>query len=96
MLKLIKFLFLSAMAVLGFGFASVNPETATIHYYFGDLSLPIGVLMLGVLGLGVLLGLLASSIMLLKIRRENSRLRRKSELMTTEVNNLRTIPLKDR
>ena len=96
MLRLIKFLFLLAMAVLGAGFASINPETATIHYYFGDLTLPMGMLMLGVLGLGMLLGLLASIFMLLKTRRENSRLRRKGELVNMEVNNLRTIPLKDR
>jgi uncharacterized integral membrane protein len=87
---------LLAMAVLGAGFASINPETATIHYYFGDLTLPMGMLMLGVLGLGMLLGLLASIFMLLKARRENSRLRRKADLMNTEVNNLRTIPLQDR
>ncbi len=96
MLRLIKFLFLLAMAVLGAGFASINPETATIHYYFGDLTLPMGMLMLGVLGLGMLLGLLASIFILLKIRRENSRLRRKAELANMEVNNLRTIPLQDR
>lgn len=96
MLKLIKFLFLLAMAILGAGFVSINPETATMHYYFGDLTLPMGMLMLGVLGLGILLGLLASTFMLLKARRENARLRRKTELVSMEVNNLRTVPLKDR
>lgn len=96
MLRLIKFLFLLAMAVLGAGFASINPEAATIHYYFGDLTLPMGMLLLGVLGVGMLLGLLSSTFMLLKIRRENAKLRRKAELVHTEVNNLRTIPLKDR
>ena len=40
MLRLIKFILLLAMAVLGAGFASINPEIATMHYYFGDLSLP--------------------------------------------------------
>jgi putative membrane protein len=95
-LRLIKFIFLLAMAVLGAGFASINPEVATIHYYFGDLSLPMGMLLLGMLGLGMLLGLLASVFMLLKTRRENARLHRKAELVNTEVNNLRTIPLKNR
>lgn len=96
MLRLIKFLFLLVMAVLGAGFASINPEPATLHYYFGDLTLPMGMLLLGVLGMGMLLGLLVSMLMLLKTRRENARLRRKAELVHTEVNNLRTIPLKDR
>ncbi len=96
MLRLIKFLFLLVMAVLGAGFASINPEPVTLHYYFGDLTLPMGMLLLGVLGMGMLLGLLASVLMLLKTRRDNARLRRKAELVHTEVNNLRTIPLKDR
>ena len=96
MLRLIKFIFLLAMAVLGAGFASINPELATVHYYFGDLTLPMGMLLLGVLGLGMLLGLLVSVFILLKTRHENTRLRRKAELVNTEVNNLRTIPLKNR
>jgi len=94
-LRLIKFLFLLAMAVLGAAFTSINPEVATIHYYFGDLTLPMGMLMLGMLGLGMLMGLLASTLVLLRIRRENARLRRKTELISKEVKNLRTIPLKD-
>ena len=96
MLRLIKFILLLAMAVLGAGFASINPEIATMHYYFGDLSLPMGMLMLGALGLGIALGMLASLFMLLKTKRENAKLRRKADLVNTEVNNLRTIPLKNR
>ena len=95
MLRLIKFILLLAIAVLGAGFASINPEIATIHYYFGDLSLPMGMLLLGMLGLGMLLGMLASVFMLMKTKRENRRLRRKADLVNTEVNNLRTIPLKN-
>ena len=96
MLRLIKLIFLLAIAVLGAGFASINPEMATIHYHFGDLTLPLGMLLLGMLGLGMLLGMLASVLMLLKTKRENTRLRRKADLVNTEVNNLRTIPLKNR
>lgn len=95
MLKLIKFLFLLAMAVLGAGFASLNPEMATVNYHYGDLTLPLGMLMLGVLGLGMILGLMVSTFMLFKTRLENNKLRRKADLMNTEVNNLRTIPLKE-
>ena len=95
MLRLIKFILLLAVAVLGAGFASINPEIATIHYSFGDLTLPIGMLLLGMLGLGMLLGMLASVFMLMKTKRENRRLRRKADLVNTEVNNLRTIPLKN-
>ena len=53
-------------------------------------------LMLGALGLGIALGMLASLFMLLKTKRENAKLRRKADLVNTEVNNLRTIPLKNR
>lgn len=94
MLKLIKIILLLGFAVLGAGFASINPEPAKVHYYFGDLSLPMGMLVLGVLAAGMLIGMLGSFFMVLNTKRENRKLRKKSALVNKEIENLRTNPVK--
>lgn len=96
MLKLIKFLVLLCFAVLGAGFASINPGEVSVHYYFGEIRLPMGVLILGLLGMGIVIGTLASLFPFVRIKHENVTLRRKANLVNEEVKNLRTIPLKDR
>ena len=95
MFKLIKFLLLLGFAVLGAGFASINPEPVTVHYYFGDLTLPMGMLLLSVMAVGMVIGLLVSMLMVVKTRRENRSLKKKADLVNKEVNNLRTIPVKE-
>ena len=96
MLKLVKFLVLLCFAVLGAGFASINPGEVSVHYYFGEIQLPMGVLILGMLGVGIVAGTIVSMLLFIKIKRENVTLRRKADLVKEEVENLRTIPLKDR
>ena len=96
MLKLLKFLVLLCFAVLGAGFAAINPGEVSVHYYFGEIRLPMGVLILGLLGVGIVLGMLVSLVVLFRIRHENAALRRSAELVKEEVKNLRTIPLQDR
>ena len=96
MLKLIKFLVLLCFAVLGAGFASINPGEVSVDYYFGVVSLPMGVLILGLSGVGIIIGIMVSLIMFIRIKRENVTLRRKADLVKEEVKNLRTMPLQDR
>ena len=95
MFKLIKFLLLLGFAVLGAGFASINPHPVTAQYYFGEVTLPMGMLVLAVLAAGMLIGMVVSMLMVAKTRRENRLLRKKAELVNKEVDNLRTIPVKE-
>ncbi len=96
MLKLIKFILLLAVALLGAGFASINPSPVTLNYYFSEISVPLGLLVLAMIGLGAVLGVSSSLLLMARVRRENHRLRRQARLASEEVNNLRTIPVKDR
>ena len=96
MLKLIRFILLLGFGLLGAGFASINPEPVDVHFYFRDFNLPLGLLVLVMVGLGALLGVLSSLLLMARLRRENQRLRRQARLASEEVNNLRTIPVKDR
>jgi len=96
MLKLIRLLLGLVVALFGAAFAYLNPADVAVHYYFGTLQLPLGVLILGLLGIGILVGILASLLPLMRARRENHRLHRKAELTGQEIRNLRSIPIKDR
>ncbi len=96
MLKLIKFVLLLGVALLGAGFASINPAPVTLNYYFADITVPLGLMVLVMIGLGAVLGVFSSLLLMARVRRENQRLRRQARLASEEVNNLRTIPVKDR
>ena len=95
MLKLLKLLFALAIALLGAAIASLNPEMVRVSYYFGAFQLPLGILLFLLLGTGVILGALASLLMFVRIKRENADLRRQARLASTEVRNLRSMPLRD-
>jgi len=94
-LKLIKLLLALALVLLGAAIANLNPEEVRVSYYFGELLLPLGVLLLLLLGAGLILGVLASLSMFVRIKRENLDLKRKAQLASTEIRNLRSMPLRD-
>lgn len=96
MLRLVKFLFLLLVALAGAVFAYINPGEISVSYYFGELTLPLGILIFILLGTGVLIGVLGSLYNVIGIHRENTRLRRQASLAQQEINNLRTMPLQDR
>lgn len=54
------------------------------------------ILLLGIALLGAVLGVASSLLLMARVHRENQRLRRQARLVSEEVNNLRTIPVKDR
>lgn len=96
MLKLLKLLLLFLVAVLGAAFAYINPVEVTVSYYFGELTLPMGMLIFLLFGGGILVGVLVSAAGFLRLQRENASLRRRSQLASQEINNLRAMPLRDR
>jgi putative membrane protein len=95
-MRLIKLFLLMVIVMLGAVFAVLNAEPVQFNYYFGTLELPLSLVMTMVLGCGVLLGILACMGLMFGMKRENLQLRRKSQLASQEVSNLRALPLKDR
>ena len=89
-------MFLIAAAALGASCAYINPGLVRVSYYFGVLELPLGILIFLLLGVGIVLGLLSSVAGYVRLRRENSQLSRRSQLVSEEINNLRSLPLRDR
>ncbi|MAT50418.1 MAG: hypothetical protein CMK32_04445 [Porticoccaceae bacterium] len=92
---------LSAIALVlligvGITFTVLNPQQVTLNYLLGSLQLPLAVLVVLVLAVGAVLGLLVAGFMILRLKRENRKLRRGTRLAEQEVANLRSLPIKDR
>ncbi len=92
----IKLLLLLIFMVIGASFAIVNDTPVTVDLYFMTPQLPLSLLVLLALGLGMLLGGLTGVLYSMRVRKENTELRRKARLVNEEVRNLRTMPVKGR
>ncbi|MET0025051.1 MAG: LapA family protein [Sedimenticola sp.] len=73
----------------------LNSESVVLNYYFGSRELPLSVVLVAAVAFGALLGLVASLGGFFRLKRQNSELRRKAQLASQEINNLRAIPIKD-
>ncbi len=81
--------------MLGAGFSAINLTPVDINYYLGVLSLPLSMVIIAAIILGTLLGALALSTSILRLRYENRRLRKKLISSEQEINSLRILPITD-
>ncbi|BCO30363.1 hypothetical protein TspCOW1_04660 [Thiohalobacter sp. COW1] len=96
MSRILSVIALVLLIGVGITFTVLNPQQVTLNYLLGSLQLPLALLVVLVLALGALLGLLVAGFMLLRLKRENRKLRRGTRLAEQEVANLRSLPVKDR
>lgn len=67
----------------------------TVNFYFGELTLPLSVLLIIAVLLGITIGMIVLLLTTLKLRYENRNLRHKLSVSEQEINSLRIIPIKD-
>lgn len=84
------------VAAIGLSFALLNAEMVKLSYYFGTVTAPLSIVVAVSLAAGALLGVLASMGMALGLKREIVRLRHNMKIAEKEVENLRSLPLKDK
>lgn len=75
-MRVLSLILLTFASLLGVSFAILNSELVTIHYFLGVAEIPLSVLVLGIWVVGILLGVLASSFTILKLKMELHRARR--------------------
>lgn len=88
-------IFYLILILLGVSFAALNATSVQINLYFTQLRMPISMLMTIMLGLGLLLGFLIFLCRYWRLKMECSRIRNQLKLTEKEIQNLRTMPLKD-
>lgn len=94
-MKIIKLILFLAFLLIGAAFAVLNSDAVRLDYYFSVMELPLSVVLIAFMSLGAVLGVFACSSILLRLKHENTGLKRKARLVHEEVKNLRTIPLRD-
>lgn len=95
MLKIITIIFLIALLAVGASFTTLNAGTVELNYYFGSSELPLALAIVIAIGVGAAFGLLGSFSVLLKCRREVSKLKRAVKSSEQELSQLKTLSAKD-
>lgn len=95
MLRIIGIILLVAVFLCALVLAWLNTGTVEIRYLLGSSETALSFALFVALFLGWLLGLVTSLVYIFRLRREIARQKRQQRLLETEVNNLRSLPIRD-
>ena len=95
MTRIIGYVVLLFVLLLVLFFTLLNADVIRIDYHFGTIEQPLSLVLLVTLLVGAMLGVAASLGIIVRHRRELSRLKKQIKNTKTEVSNLRNIPIKD-
>ncbi|MDR3492682.1 MAG: LapA family protein [Gammaproteobacteria bacterium] len=94
-MRVISYILLLAVIILGMSFAMLNSGAVVINYYLGHRSFPLSLVLVMTFSGGALLGILIGTWLVLKMKVKNYRLRQRLKFAEKEIENLRAIPLQD-
>lgn len=94
-MRLIRLILFLLVMLAGVALAVMNADLVNLNYYFGSRELPLSVLLVGAVFVGAILGMVAGLGGMMRVKRENADLRKQARLASEEVNNLRSLPIKD-
>ena len=95
-MRILTYFIVLIIILLGITFASLNSGPVTIHYYIGQHTFSLSLLLVLVFAAGSLLGLIVGFWLVLKLKVKNYRLAQHLKIAEKEIQNLRAIPLQDR
>jgi uncharacterized membrane protein YciS (DUF1049 family) len=95
-MRIITYILLLAIILLGISFAILNPESVNFNYYLGRRAFPLSLLLVSTFVSGCVLGLLVGFFLLVKLKIKNYYLQSQLKVAEKEIINLRAIPLQDR
>ncbi len=96
MKRIVLWLLIVAMVLIGVSFSVLNAEVVTFDYYFAQGELPLSIVVVVSLLFGALLGALSTFLSIFKLRREVFRLRKQVRLKEQEIGNLCVTPMKEK
>ena len=83
------------ICIIGISFHLRNDHLVTLDYYLGSFDYYFSVFIIVSIIIGVVLGIILSLPKLLLLKQENKKLQKQIDIKDKEVNNLRTLPIKD-
>lgn len=95
MSRILKFLLFLVIVIIGLAVHLRNDQSVIFDYYLGSVESAFSLFLILAMCAGAILGILAGLPLILKLRRENSRLASRARLYEKELDNLRVIPVRD-
>lgn len=95
MIRVLSFLFALIVFTIGLLFALRNAAPVSLDYIWGTVDAPLSYVALGGCIVGLMLGFIGCGFTMLRLRRDNRRLRQTARDAEAEVSSLRKAPLKD-
>ena len=93
--RLVGFLFLLVLVVLGLSFAVLNSQKVSLNYYFGYLDIPLSMIVVLSLATGAVIGVLVSAGLMLRLKAQTRQLRRKLRNAEKDSDQLRVLPAQE-
>ena len=94
-MRILSYLVLLIIMLVGLTFASLNSNVVSFNYYLGTKEMALSLLLVFSFGLGICLGLLVAVFPWLKAKTEAFRMKSRLKVVEKEVENLRSMPIKD-
>jgi putative membrane protein len=93
--KLLGIVIITLIALVVAVFTVLNAEPVELNFYYAKTAYPLSVVIVVVLIVGAVLGVMACLRVIVRLKRENARIKKQIELTEQEVANLRRLPLRD-
>ena len=94
-MRIIKLVLILCFMVIATAFANINPEPVQLNYYFGSVEAPLVLVLIAAVIIGAALGVIVCMGAMVRQRFMISELNRKLHLAQGEVENLRSLPIKE-
>jgi len=95
MKRILKLILIFLAAILAVSFTLLNSQPVKLNFYVGSFETNLVIVILASLALGTLLGIIAVLGKLISYKQEIMRKDKKIRVSEKEVENLRSLPLKD-
>jgi lipopolysaccharide assembly protein A len=93
-MRVFSYAVLLIIMILGLVFAILNSGQVIFNYYLGTLQISLSLLLVFTLGFGIFLGFIFTIISVIKLKKDNYKLKNKIKNIEKELENLRTLPIK--
>lgn len=94
-MRIIYYLLLLIIVLLGTLFATLNAQTVVLNYYFGEAQLALSLLLIYTLVVGIGFAVFLAAWPVIACKRQQFHLKRRLKQMEKELENLRTMPVRD-
>lgn len=91
MTRVFTLIFLALVLLVGISFSVLNSQAVHLNYYFGSSDLPLSLALILSLGLGTVFGLLGSVGVIIRLKREISKLKKGMKHVERRLSHVRSV-----